>query len=315
MTSVFRRLVTPKPPYNFDFSVKNPAHYPTPTVSWVPGKPWFTLRWKGEAFGVRLANRGSVSKPRVEVTVYSQQKLEEDRGAELLKELGYRFELFEDYREFYKMARKNKLLSRCVRRLRGMRGFCVEGLYEYLMIAILLQNATVRRTEAMSKALLEKYGSLVNFGHRLYCFWTPKRVIEAGEAGLRALKVGYRSKSVIRASIDLGHLDEMEMRNMDDEHLRKTLLGIYGVGPASVDYIMSDVFHRTTALNTLPTWETKIYSRILFNKPWVNPKRILAEFKHKYDPWRGLAAHYLFMDIAWRHKEKSIQWFSNLMPY
>ena len=104
------------------------------------------------------------------------------------------------------------------------------------------------------------------------------------------------------------------MRELNKEELRKILLSIYGVGPASLDNLMSDVFHCKDALNTIPPWETKIYSKILGLKI-KDPKRILYKIKRDYGKWRAVAIHYLFMDLNWRHKEKPIGWYGKIMPY
>ncbi len=266
--------------------------------------------------GVRLRTRGSLWNPSVNVTVYGQRPVLKSDMKRVLEELGYRFDWYEDYSGLYKLVRKDSLLASAVKRLEGMRSFCQESLYDLLMITILLQNTPVRRTETMTRAMLETYGDLLGFdGQRLYCFWPAERIARSSEEKLRALKVGYRAKLFLRASEDYLALDEQDLRNRDDESLRKALLAIYGVGPASVDYLMSGAFHRKTALNTVPSWEAKIFSRILFRRPSASPVRILEELKRRYGAWRGLAAHYLFMDLCWRHREKPIDWFSKLMPY
>ncbi len=235
---------------------------------------------------------------------------------EILHELSYRFEWNVDYQPFYRAVERDRLLGPVIKRLRGMRDFCAESFCELLMICILLQNATVRRTEAMTRAMLEKYGDRVEFdGQSLYCFWPPKRILTARESDLRALKVGYRAKSFLRATQDCSKLDEQEMRSLDDEELRKTLLGIYGVGPATADYLMQGAFHRVSSFDTIPPWECELFSRILFNKRLVSPGRVQAELVRRYGVWRGLASHYLFMDLCWRHKKNPIDWFAKLMPY
>ena len=198
-----------------------------------------------------------------------------------------------------------------------MRLFCAEDLYDYLMIAILLQNCTVKRTAQMTKTMLEKYGAPLEFDrHRLYCFWSPTRLLRVPEQELRDLKVGYRAKTFLRVSQDFvdGKISEIEMRKLDNAALRKALLSIYGVGPASLDYLMRDVFHRRDALNTVPPWEAKIYSRILgINN--VDSVRILDLIKRCYDSWRAVAVHYLYMDLCWRHKAKRIDWLEKLLPF
>lgn len=308
----WKEIVFPKPPYNFKYSTQNPSHFPTPIGENTAKVMWFTMRWNKQPIGVRFINRGSVNKSVVEVTIYTRKPINKK---EIINEMSYRFEWNEDYSEFYKMAEKDNSLFPILRKFNGMRLFCAENLYDYLMIAILLQNANVKRTTQMTKAMLENYGNLLEFdGQKLYCFWTAEQILKINEEELRNLKIGYRAKSFLRASQDYLGLNEKRMRQLNDEKLRKTLLNIYGVGPASLDYLMKDVFHRKGALNTIPPWESKIYSKILGIKT-AEPKRILAEIKKRYGDWRAVAIHYLFMDLNWKHKEKPIEWFGKLMPY
>ncbi len=311
-----RSAVFPKAPYHFDYSVKNPSHYPTPTGGWEHNKFWFTMKWLQKLIGVRLVNKGSTNKPCIELSIYAKAKLGKDDIENLKKELAYRFECLADYSEFYKKFEKDKFLSKALGKMKGMRMFCAEDLYSYLMIAILLQNANVKRTVKMTQAMLENYGNLLEFdGEKHFCFWTPEKLAKASEEELRALKVGYRAKTFLRVSKEFaeGRINEMQMRSMDSDHLKKELLKIYGVGPASLDYLMRDVFHRYDALNTIPPWEAKIYCQ-LFKKE-ADAKEILEEIKRRYGEWRALAVHYLFMHLNWSHRKKRIGWYGKLMPF
>lgn len=313
---VVSRIVRPVSPYDFGLSVRNLSYYPVPTNTWDNRALRFTIRWRGEPLGVRFTNRGSPTHPAIALAIFGRRKIDKDRALEILRELSYRFEWDVDYRPFYQTVGNDSLLRPAVERLRGMRSFCAESLYELLMICILLQNANVKRTEAMTRAMLETYGDKVEFdGHSLYCFWSPKRILASTEVELRGLSVGYRAKSFLRATRDCANLNEEELRAMDDDGLRKALLGIYGVGPATGDYLMQGAFHRTSVFDTIPPWECKIFSRILFNKPVGSPRRVQAELARRYGSWRGLASHYLFMDLCWRHKKQPIEWFAKLMPY
>ncbi|MBU0459422.1 MAG: hypothetical protein KJ771_01300 [Nanoarchaeota archaeon] len=312
LKQIFKTKVNPKAPYNFKYSTQNPSHFPTPTGENTDTTMWFTMHWNKQHIGVRFVNRGSVTKPVVEVTIFAKKSIEEKA---LIKELAYRFEWGEDYTDFYNLIKKNNKLAPILKIFRGMRLFCAENLYDYLMIAILLQNANVKRTTQMAKAMLENYGDLLEFdGKKLYCFWTPEKILKVSEEELRNLKVGYRAKSFLRASQDYLKLNEEEMRHLNNEELKKALLSIYGVGPASLDYLMRDVFHRRDALNTIPPWEAKIYSKLLGMKS-TDPKQILEEVKKRFGDWRAVAIHYLFMDLNWKHKEKPIEWFGKIMPY
>lgn len=313
---VYKSFVFPKAPYHFDYSVENPSHYPTPTGRWEHNKLWFTMRWNGKPVGVRMINKGNLRKPCVELSVYSKTKIDKCDIEVLKNELAYRFEWLADYSEFYKLFEKDKFLAAAIKKLKGMRMFCAEDLYSYLIIAILLQNANVKRTVKMTQAMLENYGDLIEFGgEKHFCFWSPEKLTKVSEEELRALKVGYRAKTFLRVSKDFeeGKINEMQMRNLNSEQLKRELLKIYGVGPASLDYLMRDVFHRYDALNTVPHWEAKIYLK-LFHKE-MDAKEILEEIKRRYGNWRAVAVHYIFMDLNWSHKKKKIEWYGKLMPF
>ena len=103
------------------------------------------------------------------------------------------------------------------------------------------------------------------------------------------------------------------MRNLNNLELRKELLKIYGVGPASVDYIMNGVYHRNI-VNTVPPWESKIYSRLLGLKT-TNPKEIMAFLDKCYGEYKSKVINYLFMDLSWKHKYNRVDWIEKLLPY
>lgn len=307
-------IIRPTAPYNFDYSVHNPSHYPTPLNRWGRGKLWFSFRFKNKLLGIKFVNQGTVSRPKISVELYHKSRLDKKYIDGLLKELAYRFEFDKDYSEFYKKFEKDKIVGKVLKKFRGMHGFCIEGLYEYLMIAILLQNATVKRTVQMTNAMLEKYGDLIEFnGIKLYSIWKPKQMLRAPESELRTLKVGYRAKNFIRATKDYLKLNEFAMRKLDNAELRKELLKIYGVGPASVDYIMCGCFHRSI-LTTIPPWEAKIYSRLLGLKT-KDPKKIMTFLDKRYGEYKAAVIGHLFMDISWKHKREGVEWMKKLLPY
>ncbi len=68
----------------------------------------------------------------------------------------------------------------------------------------------------MMQALLEQYGTPLSYdGQKLYCFWEPQVIDAVTEQELRALKVGYRAKSIKRvtAAFVSQDIDEFELRS------------------------------------------------------------------------------------------------------
>lgn len=301
----------PKSPFNFDGSIYHPAHFPTPTEEYQPGKWWQTMRFQRKPLGIKMENQGTTNKPKIKLTIYSPHPLSADFKKSLVKEIKYRFELNLDLTEFNKKFKNDKILGPVLKRWLGRRLKCGYSLYESLMIYIVLQNAAVRRTIQMMSALLEKYGDRVKFDDKKYwVFWPPEKLAQASEEELRKLKVGYRAKSLKRISESFaqGEFDEKELRKKSPEELRQELIKLYGIGPNSASYMLYEVFHNHDVFDVLPPWEQKIYSRLLYNKTLVPTKNILADIDKRWGKWKRLAADYVWHDLFWRHQKKPIPW-------
>ena len=157
---------------------------------------------------------------------------------DIAAELRWRFDLDSTgVPEFVRRFKKDKYLASIIRKRPGMRPKSTYSLYEYLVITVLLQNTVVRRSVSMLQALFERYGRLVRFdGKALWEFWAPEQVHHAREEQLRALKLGYRAKTLKRQAEQFVHheIDELALRNNRDMTVLAAALDrIYGVGPQS----------------------------------------------------------------------------------
>ena len=278
-------ILKPTTPFNFDATLHKPDHFTSGDNEWQPAIRWQTWRWEGKEFELKFENKGTVEKPEVLVSIYAASKSDKKLLDSLIEEIKYCYNFNLDLGDFYKKFSKDKVLSPIVKKWRGMRPDHPSSLYEYLIIGIVLQNATVRRSVQMFKALLEKYGTLLEFdGKKLYCFWALGALENVMEEELRSLRVGYRAKSIKRIDNHFaqGLMDELELRRKDRETQMKELLKLYGVGPATVWYLLFDVFHHWDFFNHVSPWEQKIYSKLFFNKDPENPvpvKKILKYFE------------------------------------
>lgn len=308
--------LVPPAPFNFEATVYNPSHFPTPTEIYKPGFWWQATRIEKLPLGFKFENKGSVNQPKIKLTLYSLKPLLPSIREKIIEELTYRFELDLDLSKFYEKFKKDKFLGPVFKKWRGARSKCGYSLYESLMIYLVLQNATVRRTIQMMENLLLKYGTKVKFdGKELYCFWQPKDLANVSEEELRALKIGYRAKYFIRNSQEflLDKFNELELRKLKPKEVLERVDEIYGVGPASASYILFEVFHNHEVFGILPPWEQKIYSRLLYNKELVSADKILSDLHKKYGRYTRFAAHLIFTDLFWRHRKKSIDWLSKLI--
>jgi 3-methyladenine DNA glycosylase/8-oxoguanine DNA glycosylase len=312
--------LTPPPPFLFDATFHKPDHFPSADTAWEPGARRQTMRWRGLRLGLVFRNRGAVDAPCLSLDVWAEAPLTQAALAALVAEIRYRYNLDLDLASFHQQFAQHPTLGPILTRWRGMRPMHAGSLYEYLIIAIMLQNTAVRRSIAMLQALFARYGSLLQFdGHALYCFWTPEELAAtATEEEMRSLKIGYRARSVLRVTqaFAAGQIDEHALRAAPYAEQRSALLALYGIGPASVGYILADVFHHLDEMAHISPWEQRIYSKLFFDADpdtTVDVPQIIAWLDANFAPWRWLAVHYVWEDLFWQRKHAPVDWLERLI--
>ncbi len=303
----------PTSPFHFDGTFHKPSHFPNnlKLADWVPGIYWQTLRLSKKLYGLKIENRGVVTKPELKVSVYSHKSVGAAELEQIKQEIMWRFELNANMKEFNELAKKDKRFYPVFRKWMGMRNAGQFNLYELLVISIVLQNATVRRSQQMLDALLGMYGTKLKFdGKELYAIWLPEFLADVSEQELRDLKIGYRAKFIKRLSQDFAEakIDELKLRNMDAASAKKELMTLYGVGPETARILLFEAYHHYDIFDHIAPWQQKIYSRLFYNKPLVPVSRIRDDIQKQYGNYSMLAVHYIWEDVFWRRKHKKIPW-------
>lgn len=305
--------IIPSKPFDFDSTFHKPAHFPSGDNHWESGIRWQTWFWKGKQLGLKFENKGTRNVPKIKTTIYYNKPLGKEFLTSLLEEVRYRYCLNLDLTDYYAKFKDDKVLGPIIKKWKGLRPGQQNSLYEYLIVGIVLQNTVVKRSIQMLQALFENYGKLLEYdGKRLYCSWKPGGLKRVTENQLRELKVGYRAKTIKRIDDQFakGLIDEIELREKNLNTQKEELLKLYGVGPATVWYLLFDVFHNWNFFDHISPWEQKIYSKVFFNKDTENPvpvKKLLKHFE-KYKPYQQLAIHYIWDDLWWKRKNKNIPW-------
>jgi len=308
----------PTAPFDFDKTFHKPDHFTSGDNYWEPGVRHQTFILNGKKLGVVFKNVGTLEKPCINELIHCNTKLSHEFILSFNEEVKYRYNLNFDLEPFYKKFGAHKLLGPAIKRMYGMRPGQPSSLYEYLIIGVVLQNTPVGRSIQMFKVLLEKYGTPLEFSSkRLWCFWEPGRLKGVSVDELRALKVGYRAKFIKKIDdyFSKGKINEEDLRGVNKETQKEELLKLYGVGPATVWYIMFDVFHRWDTFDHISPWEQKIYSKLFFDKDPENPVSTekLLRFISGFAPHRHLAIHYFWEDLWWKHKNGKVGWLQGLI--
>lgn len=301
----------PTSPFNFDGTFHNPGHFPDRLKYWQEGKYWQTIRFGKKLFGLKIENKGKTLKPKIKVSIFYNKKITSDEIETIKQEIIWRFDLYADLKEFNKLTKKDKRFYPIFKKWLGMRNSSAQNLYELLIIAIVLQNATVRRTVQMMQILLDNYGTKLKFDNKeIFAVWLPEDLNKVSEQELRDLKIGYRAKFIKRLSKDFADkkVDEYKLRGLDKENARKELIKLYGVGPETARILLFEVCHQYDTFDHIAPWQQKIYSRLFYGKKLVSTKKIRDDINKRYGKYSMLAVHYIWVDIFWRRKNEKIPW-------
>src|SRR3972149_4464580 len=310
--------ITLTSPFNFDATFHKPDHFTSGDNYWEPGTRWQTWLYGGKPYGLKFVNIGTREKPKIKIDIWTDRKPKQETIDSLIKEIRFRYNLDLDLTDFYKSFKNDKVLAPIIKKWHGMRPGHPSSLYEYLIIGIVLQNATVKRSVQMFRALLENYGTKLEYdGKRLWCFWKEGGLSKTTEPELRDLKVGYRAKSIKKTDdyFAQGAINEMDLRKKDRETQMTELLKLYGVGPATVWYLLFDVFHHWDFFNHVSPWAQKIYSKVFFDQDPEKPVPVKKLLKHfaKFGAYKQLAVHYIWEDLWWKRKNEHIPWLEKLI--
>ena len=308
----------PKSPFHFDGTFHKPSHFPNKLKldDWEPGKYWQTIRFGEKLFGLKIENTGTISKPEIRVSLYSDEAFASEEIEKLKKEIAWRFELSIDLKESNNMAKKYKIFYPVFKKWAGMRNASQYTLYELLIIAIVLQNATVKRSQQMLDELLRNYGTKLEFDNKeFWAIWLPEDLTNVTEQELRDIKIGYRAKFIKKLSQDFveGKIDEFKLRNMNKEDAKKELIKLYGVGPETARILLFEAFHHFDVFDHIAPWQQKIYSRLFYGKKLVSTKKIHDDIQKRYGKYSMLAVHYIWEDIFWKRKNEKIEWLEKVI--
>jgi 3-methyladenine DNA glycosylase/8-oxoguanine DNA glycosylase len=303
----------PKSPFQFDATVHKPSHFPNTLKlnDWEPGRYWQSFRFGKQQYGLKLTNEGTTDAPKVAAAVYSPHDLTAAEVNDLMAEISWRFELDTDLTEFTRFVRQDERFAPLFEKWVGMRAASHNTLYELMVIALTLQNATVRRSQQMLDALLGQFGSKVVFaGKELWAIWLPEELEQVSEDDLRRLKIGYRAKFLKRLSADFanGTIDERALRSRSKADALARLLKLYGVGPETARILLFEAYHHYDVFDHIAPWQQKIYSRLFYDEQLVPTERIREDVLKQYGTYAMLAVHYIWEDVFWRRQQEHIDW-------
>ncbi len=210
------------------------------------------------------------------------------------------FDLETDLSPFYKLARKDDLLTELVKKHYGYRIIGQPDLFESLVWAVLGQQINVQFAYTLKQRFVEKFGERLSWKDQDYfLFPTPARVASLGDADLLPLQFS-RQKSKYAVNIAEvfanGSISKDKLRGIPLQEAKEILMKVKGVGNWTANYALMKTFRYPDAF---PLEDAGIHNAIK-NLKGMKKKPSLDQVKRvfkKYKGWEAYATLYLWKSL------------------
>jgi len=212
-----------------------------------------------------------------------------------------------DLNPFYRVAKADRVLSHLVTHFRGMRIPQAASVYELLISAILEQQVNLTFAHQVKKALIQTYGTHVDFeGRRYNAFPEPAALAITTPRELRRLQVsGPKARYIIgisRAVLD-GSLDLDGLRQFEPPVAHAKLTEQKGVGPWTAHYVGLRALGHLDCLPAADVGLQKAIQRFYGLRKQPTAARV-EKLARAWAGWRSYATFYLWLtfweDANWK---------------
>jgi DNA-3-methyladenine glycosylase II len=202
--------------------------------------------------------------------------------------LGAEFEL----KPFYEWAQGDDVLHELVSRLAGFRPPLAPDPFETLVTSITAQQVSLFAAFAIRNRLIERFGERAVHA---YSFPSRDRIASTQESELTALGFSRRKAEYV-VGLARAEVDFAALRNLPDDDVKATLIGIRGLGEWTADWFMARHLARPHAWPAGDLGLVKAVSAYYFGgrKPTIAEVRA---FGQQLDPFQNLSAHYLLTGL------------------
>ena len=249
---------------------------------------------------VRIAQRGSVARPKLSVRVSGAQGDAARAAAERVLERVVGAGV--DLRPFERALAGDPLLGDTLRAQRGLRVAGSYGLFEALVGAVLTQQVNLAFAFSIRAALVAAFGERARIaGREWQAFPTAERVARESESTLRAFRMTAAKAGTIarlaRAFAE-GALDEERLRALGDEEAIDELMRWKGVGRWTAEIALLRGLGR---LDVFPAGDLAVVKRLALR--WLGRDQPASEremrlFSERWRPYRSLALVYALEGLA-----------------
>jgi 3-methyladenine DNA glycosylase/8-oxoguanine DNA glycosylase len=303
--------IVPLAPFNFQLTVKKPAGWSLFNSGEIfhDETLWTATRMQKKLVGLKLHSVGTLTKPRIRVALFTASPLTKTEKEDLKTLLRSLIGAEQDLKEFYNMAREDKILRHVIKDLHGMHDTQSSYLFNSVVLSICLQMARMDRSMKMMEAITRFFGDKAEFDRKTIVVEPSAEKIAKLNPNYFAKKcsLGYRARYIVGAAkkIVSGFPDTVEIMSMPPDDAREKLMELPGVGDYAADIINP---HGGFPIDA---WSVDVFGKLFFGKEPENARDAIEAVKKeglkRWGRFAWMAFFYVAQDLRNLSRRLGIQ--------
>jgi DNA-3-methyladenine glycosylase II len=296
---VFVGKLFPHPPYHFELSIRLARHHSV-LDQLQDGEYWRALTVDGALTLVRVVNRGTITRP--ELDVYRMAASQPVADKRLLARVAHLLGVEAPIQPFYEAAQRDPTLWRLVEPLYGLKHVRAASLFEALATSVIEQQIGLHMAQRGERWLIARSGQRMDYnGTPFYTFPTPQALANDTVEDLLPLKITRIRINVLlniarQAAAGTLNLDALAALPADEAH--STLMQLKGVGQWTAAWAVIRAQGAYCYIGENDVALQAAINRFYFGQNGRVPQAVVKETLSRYGAFAGAAAFYILMQWA-----------------
>ncbi len=187
---------------------------------------------KDHTLGFKLTDQGTIEKPVLSYTFFSNKTIKDDIKTELLDRITFYLSLDDDLKSFYSLGLEDNAFKSVINKLYGLHQVKFLTPFEGAGWAVLSQRISMKAAHTIKERLTRSVGDRITIEDVDY--WTFPSADQIQDLGLEKLtsilKNSRKSEYLFNVSESFADVDEDFLRKAPIEEVKNWLLNIKGIG-------------------------------------------------------------------------------------
>jgi DNA-3-methyladenine glycosylase II len=284
----------PTSPFDFSKSI-NFINMFTPTSGEQTSKDQFLIKaiyLQNQTLAFKLEDHGTVEKPVLFYTIFSNKTINDDVKSELLDRIKFYLSIDDDLKPFYNHGLEDDSFKSVINKLYGLHQVKFLTPFEGAGWAVLSQRISMKAAHTIKERLIQSVGDKITIEDVDY--WTFPSADQIQNLGLEKLtsilKNSRKSEYLFNVSKSFAEVDEQFLRKAPIEEVKNWLLNIKGIGEWSAHLELIRGLGRMEELSGNDRMHKKCAEKVYGTEI---PESDLKRIEEGYEDYKGYWEYYL----------------------